>query len=478
MGYKHGIYGYENPTSLVPSVATGNLVVVVGTAAINNANTPKVNEPILCYSMGEYVENFGAVNDIVNYTLAEAADVFFSKFGVGPVVFINVLDPTIHKKAITDEEVTLVDDIGILADKGAMKDNIVVKNSAGDVTYEKETDYLIGLDSDGNTIISKIDGGSLTTPLKVTYSAIDPSMIDKDDIIGGIDVSTGGKTGFELVEDIFPKFRLIPSIAISPKFSYDSEVAAVMDTKMSLINGVFKGITVTDVPTGTIKKYSDVPKWKNDNNYVNEDQIVCWPKVKLGDKQYHMSTQVAALMCQVDYGNQDIPYESPSNKLFKMDGLVLEDETEVVLDLVRANYLNGNGILTALNFIGGWKAWGNRTACYPSNIDPKDSFIPAKRMFYWNNNRFIQTYWNDLDKPMVPRRIDKIIDSDQVFLDGLKSGGYILGGEIEFRESDNPTTSLLDGIGSFFTYFSPPVPFRAITYTQEYNPSYLETLFG
>lgn len=60
----------------------------------------------------------------------------------------------------------------------------------------------------------------------------------------------------------------------------------------------------------------------------------------------------------LDAKNNDIPYESPSNKNIQMDGLCLSDGTEVVLDLEQANYLNGQGVVTALNFIGGWEIVG------------------------------------------------------------------------------------------------------------------------
>ena len=42
----------------------------------------------------------------------------------------------------------------------------------------------------------------------------------------------------------------------------------------------------------------------------------------------------------------------------------------------------------ALNFAGGWKAWGNRLGSYPTNTDPKDNFIPVRRMFDYVGNTF------------------------------------------------------------------------------------------
>ena len=128
-------------------------------------------------------------------------------------------------------------------------------------------------------------------------------------------------------------------------------------------------------------------------------------------------------MATVDSGNGDIPYESPSNKSMQITGTCLADGTEVILGPDEANYLNGQGIVTALNFIGGWKAWGNRTACYPSNTDPKDAFISIRRMFNWHAQTFIQTYWAKVDKPINKRLIQTVVDSENIRLNGLVAQG-------------------------------------------------------
>ena len=92
------------------------------------------------------------------------------------------------------------------------------------------------------------------------------------------------------------------------------------------------------------------------------DELTCWPMLKLGNYKFHMSTQLAGLIATVDAGNGGCPYESLSNKNLQCDGMILEDGTEVNLTLAQANILNSNGINTALNFMGGWCAWGNYTA--------------------------------------------------------------------------------------------------------------------
>ena len=68
-----------------------------------------------------------------------------------------------------------------------------------------------------------------------------------------------------------------------------------------------------------------------------------------------MSTQLAGLMAFVDAGNAGCPYESPSNKGFKIDGLCIEDGTPVTQTKAQADALNNIGVVTALNFLAsGW----------------------------------------------------------------------------------------------------------------------------
>ena len=54
----------------------------------------------------------------------------------------------------------------------------------------------------------------------------------------------------------------------------------------------------------------------------------------------------------------------------------------------------------------------------------------------------------------------------------------ILGGRVEFREEEIPTTDLLDGKIKFHTYLTPPVPAREIDNVLEFDPNYFSALFG
>lgn len=482
MSYKHGVYISEVPTSITPPVqATAGLPVVFGTAPVNLATEPApVNKPVLCYTYEEAVKQFGFSNDWQKYTLCEFIKSHFALFNVAPVVLVNVLDPATHKKSVAAENVTLVDDQATLANDGVLKETVVVKSQDGATTYVANTDYTIAFDDAGRAVISRLATGAIAVgvTLTVNYDHLDPSMVTSSDIIGGVDATTGAYEGLELLNQVFPLFRLVPGMVLAPGWSNDPAVAAVMVAKASNINGHFKCIALTDVPTGTVKKYTDVAAWKNDNNYVSARQTVCWPKVTLGNEVFHLSTQLAGVICRTDAENDDIPYTSPSNKNLQANGAVLADGTEITLGPDQAAYLNGQGIITALNFIGGWKAWGNRTGAYPAVTDPKDTFIPVRRMFDWIANTLVLTFWQKVDFPINRRLIETVVDSSNIWLNGLAARGFILGGRVEFIQDENPTTDLMDGIIRLHVYVTPPSPAREIDFIVEYDPQYLQSLFA
>ena len=78
---------------------------------------------------------------------------------------------------------------------------------------------------------------------------------------------------------------------------------------------------------------------------------------------------------------------------------------------------------------------------------------------------------------MNKRLIETIVDSANIWLNGLTARGALLGGRVEFLEAENPTTDLLDGKIRFHVYIAPPPPAREIDFIQEYDPAYMSTLF-
>lgn len=481
MSFRHGVSVGESATSVSsPLEATAGLPIVFGTAPVNlsQAEEVPVNKPVLAYSFAEAVAAMGYSDDWEKFTLCEFMDSHFRQFGLSPVVLINVLDPAIHKTIVPASVVNLVDRQAILNVEGILINSIVIKSEDGETTYIKDADYAVGFNNKGYVIISaKSTIPTNATKLSIEYTKLDAAAVDKDDIIGGVEVD-GSLTGLELIQQVFPKFGMVPGLILAPGYSEDPEVASVMTAKAGNINSVFKALALTDLPTDSVHQYADVPQWKNQNNYTSLRQVPAWPMVKLGEKRYHFSTQLAGVIGATDAANNGVPYASPSNKLLKANGLELKDGTEVFLGIDQANYLNSQGVVTGLNFLGGLKAWGNYTGAYPSVTDPKDSFIPIRRMFDWIGNSIVLTYWQKVDDPMNKRLTDSIVDSINIWINGLTAGGYLLGGRVEFRDEDNTTASLMAGKVSFRLFITPPSPAQEISVTLEYDVQYLTTLLA
>ncbi len=480
MTYKHGVYASQVPTALLPPTRmSAGLAVVVGTAPVHmlaSGQTGPVNEPVLAYNYAEAVAAVGYHADWSKYSLCEFVYAAFGLYAVAPVILINVFDPAVHKTEVEAEARTFADDLITLAHEGPVG-AVTITSSDGLTPYAEDDDWAWEDKPAG--IIRRLSDGDIAAgaSVLVTYNYGDPSLVAAADIIGGVDAGTGAYTGLSLVDRVFPKFRLVPGFVAAPGWSHDSAVAAAMTARAKSINGLFTAMAVIDIDDETATLYSDVPAEKNSNNFTDPVQVLGWPKLKLGDDTYHMSSHIACLLAATDAENDDVPYASASNRNFQMDAAVANG-AEVWLDLAQANYLNSQGIVTALNWIGGWKCWGNRTATYPDSTDVKDAFVPVRRMFNWVGNTLITTFWAKVDSPVRRRLIETINDSANMWLGGLAARQYILGGRVEFQVDENVVTDLMDGIVRFHVYMTPPSPAREIDFVQEYDPAYFATLFA
>lgn len=493
MTFTHGSYAKEVPTALNPPAsavtATAGLQVVIGTAPINLANsTEYVNKPLLAYTRNDVVSGIGYSENWEDYTLSESVFSNFDLYNIAPVVFINVLDPTIHKTSAT-KIVSLINKKAVVEVEGILLNTLTVKLSESEEVLVKNKDYTATFDSKGHVVITILDEDFSRENIYATYDKLDPSLVDEDDIIGSLNVDTGAATGLELINSIFPKFGLVPGQILIPKFSKNPIVAAVMRAKANNINGFFKATSITDVDIDAANTYAKAPEWKKTNGYTAPHEFVCWPKVQKGEKIFNASTHLASRIALTDSENANIPYVSPSNKDLKMTGLVNDEGQEIVLGPEQATYLNSQGIVTALNWAGSWKVWGNRTAAYFStaqsssstgqnNTDVKDVFIPNKRMNFWIANSIILTTWKKVDDAANKRLIRTVVDNLNIWLNGLTATGALLGGRVEFRQEDNPLADLLDGKIRYRVFIAAPTPAETIEFTIEVDVNYYNSIFS
>ena len=488
MTFRHGVFPSEVPTSVRPPItALAGLPIFVGASPIVHGVRTNVDVPVLCSSYAEFNTAFGD-GARASYSLCQAAYIYFGLYGVGPAIFVNVLDPddADHMEAVARAALawTLAETSQTIEVFGIDHETVVLDDgSFAAVAYDLTDDYTLAYDDDGYTVVTRVATGAMGTgalpDCHLTYDKLDPTGVDAADIIGT--TAAAGNTGLYCIEDCYPMLQYAPGIIACPGYSHEPTVMAAMVARGASINGgAFKAFAVCDLDPDSyeIANYSEAGAWKLANGYSSAALACCWPQVTSGTEVHWLSTHLIGLANQVDAGaGGGVPYVSPSNKALQIDGTCLEDETEVFLTQTQANVLNAAGIVTAMNF-GGWRLWGNRTAAYPTSTDAKDVFIPIKRMTLWLHNTLVLSYFSQVDSALNRRLIDSVVDSVNIFLNGLKGQGAILGGECIFAEADNPTTELLDGHATFRIYWSPPPPAEAISFLIEYDPADLAALFG
>lgn len=475
--YSHGVYVNEKETSMVaPVLGTAGLQVIVGTAPVHLLANPAaaVNTPLLVNNYKEAVAAVGYDADFATYTLCESISANFQVVGTGPLVLINVLDPAKHNAKIAETTLTVQNKSATLAETGVLLDELIVKN--GETSLQKDVDYTTAWGNDGTVKIVLLTGGAgeKATELLVSGKKLDPSKVTDADIIGGVDSNTGAETGMEVIRQIYPKLGMTPGILLAPRFSAHATVAAALQAKTKEINSVFRAVCVVDIDCSSsgATKYTDVKEQKEKQAVSDPNAYAVWAYAKISETVYSGSSLAAALTAYTDAMNDDTPNVSPSNKTIAISAACLADGTELLIDQDQANTVNSFGVATWLN-MNGFRLWGNNTAAYPGNTDPKDRWFSVRRFLSWAANTFILTYFQKVDDPANKRLIEFIVDSENVGGNGFVSRGVCARYEISFNEGENPTMDLLNGKLTFPQYISPYTPAEHIVNIIEFDPNAL-----
>ena len=485
MANKHGVFITEEATAVtVPKETSAGVQVVIGTAPINQVDDPSkvVNVPILANTAAEAIKALGFSDDFKNYTLCQTMYATNNLYQVGPVVYINVLDPDVHKAALTEEEYDVAELQATVNIEGVLKKNLVVKKPATTqsgtaTTLTEGTDYTLSFDDNGYLVITltSTGAGAAVTSLIVSGYKIDPSAVTANDVIGSVNASTGVEKGMEVIRQVYPKLGVVPGILIAPGWSQTATVGLALAAKAVNINGVFKAIAILDIPTDATNgalTYTDVKTKKEGLGFTSEFCYNVWPMVKVGDYILAFSAVAAARMAYTDTEHDDVPSNSPSNKPLAITGNCLADGTEVTLDQDQGTTVNSFGVATAIN-INGFRLWGNYTGAYPASGDAKDIWINVRRMFNWQGNTFIQTYFDKVDDPMNYVLIENIVDSENIRC-AAYAPTHWAGASIEYIEADNPITDILAGKMTFRQHIAPYTPAETINNILNYDTSMLQ----
>lgn len=458
--YKHGAYGVIQAVGSRVADESQGAIVYVGTAPVHNVEggANNVNKPIVVNNIAEARKYFGYSDEWDKYTLCEAMHVHLENKGVGPLVFINVLNPATHKAsdAGTVSKTPENGRVTIPAAQDIILDSVVVKSD--NTTKIKGTDYAIAYNIEKKTItISELTAGALgTSAMTITYNTVDASAVTAADVIGTSD-GLGLNTGVFAIKNVYQLTGYIPAYLAAPGFSSVPAVHAAMYQNSVKVNGHWDVYMFVDLPimnSETQLTLDTAKTYKNGNGYTKENETVFFPLAQGNDgKIYHLSVLAAANFQELLLSQDGIPYKTASNtdcSLIENLYLGASNTGRVYDDSIINEKLNKNGIASAAYVGGRWAIWGCHSADYDQDNGDQINVAETNRMMlYYISNDFQHRRTPDVDKPMTANDLQTIIAEEQTRVDALLNIGALTRGVVTLNADAQARSDIMNGDYSF-----------------------------
>lgn len=459
--YLHGAYGLINAVGNRTADRSLGAIVYVGTAPVNQieGGANYVNTPVLVNNIAEAKKYFGYSEDWASFTLCEAMYTHLEQKGVGPLVLINVFDPSTHK-ASTKTSLSLTPANGrvtVPAAELVIVDTLTV--ASGQTAKVKGTDYEVSYNSTTRVLtISELAPGALgTTALTVEYYAATPSTVTAAEVIGSTD-GYGTNTGIYAVKSVYQATGMVPAFLAAPGWSDIPEVNTAMCDIAVKINKHWDAYVFADMPIvydSTAVTMATAVTFKNAHGYNRENETVYFPMVLGTDgRHYHISTLAAANFQELMLDRDGIPYRSASNTPAPViQSLYLGEDSlnKVIDDEVINEALNKNGIASAAFTGGRWVIWGAHSADYSQSADRSIISVAEtnRMMLYYLSNDFQARRPISVDQPMTANDLETIVSEEQTRVDALVKIGALLYGEVAVNATAMTDADIVNGDFSF-----------------------------
>lgn len=444
MAYLHGVYVSEAATSIVPGVnAASCLPYIIG-------NIPEHHVPI----------------DTSNYTLNTPTDAIDASGAKVPY-------RTGHSYAglisgVPSADVTITDNAGFVAiELSAAHDEVVIQDTfpmtiGAPVLCKTWKDFLSQFEASDDSVTGE-DPSTIMAVARHWYKRVgggDAFFVPVDLDNGGIETADMS-AALSALDTVYEEFGVYPSVILCPR--YGSLHASEINAKCVNYGSGFGAIAVLDIAYNWGNGSPSLPLRSTYLSYAA-------PRCVAGAEIVPPSAVVLGSMAATDAANGGFPYVSPSNKLAYIDGLVDEGGLPLFFDREAANdNFNAHGVVTFRHNAKGWVVWGNNTSAYPGNTDPKDRFIPIRRVFQYVKNDFLVFGEPRIDNPINKRQLEGVLNSYNMRLQGFTGAGMVNSASVALDADLNTPASLLDGRVFIRTLISPPPPMEQLSNVFEYD---------
>lgn len=476
--YKYGVYGQIGQSVGQSAIQSGTVPVYVGLAPVHlirgYADASVVKSPVKLSNLVDAQNKVGVSDDWGTYGLAEAIDAHFNNIlgNVGPIYVINVLDPdTMQKAAATSKTVAIANGTGSFIDADIILDTLEVSVTTGSgedaetIKKTEGTDYTVAYNFAKKTVTIE---GLADGNIDVSYKTVDTSKVTKDEIIEGI----------QKLDVVYSEHFEIPNLVAAPGWSQIPEVYNALVSGAQKIDGHWDAFVYADLPlvqadgTTAVDTIEKAIAWKAANGFTAERSKVFWPMgVKNDGKTYHLSTLGIVETQRIDYEHDSIPMETCGNKAVPVVKQYFGN-SDNAFGQARGRDLAAAGITTVVPWAGEWVLWGDHTAAYAygANVEPRAIFDTSLRMLFHITNSFQQEWSPRIDRPMTLRLRDEIINREQEKLDAYASIGALIGSPtVEFLESDNSVTDMMNGDFVWNILVTPTPPLKSATVKVAYT---------
>ncbi|EIJ68157.1 phage tail sheath family protein [Pasteurella bettyae] len=434
----------------------GAIIGLVGTAPIG-----ATNEITLCQTS----KHFAQFGDLVDkgYTICDALDII-KRYEAGTVYVINVLDPKKHRTTVTDEVLTQNADTLIAQTQKAGLIELTIKSGT--------TVLSAGKDYTANLLTGEITFMRAKTELKATYVYADPTKVTEGDVRGGIESTTGKRTGFELLKMGFIEFGADAKIVICPQFD---QQAGVM-TSLATIADKLNAIAYINAPKGTTLSQAVAGRGSNGtiNFHTSSDRVHLFYPHVIGERGTleSLATHAAGLRMKIDV-EHGYWYSTSNRELKGVQGVEVKLTARVNDVQSETNQLNSRGITTVFNSYGtGYRLWGNRLAAYPTSTHISQ-FEVVQRTADLIDEGIAQAELQYVDRPIDEALLDSLLGTIETYMGTLKS---IVG----YSVSLDPDADLLDafsqGLVPLQYDFTPKIPAERIRNKSVVTRKYLVNL--
>lgn len=364
-----------------------------------------------------------------------------------------------HKTTVTAATETFSTSDTIQLEEGLSA--VTVTATGGSPTYVLNTDYSLNTTTG---VITRIAGGAIAAgaSVKVTYTYVDPSIVQNSDIIGGVD-GDGDRLGLETAKDCYALYGVKPRLLIAPGYSSVVSVTSAMD----VIAFEIDAIGIVDAPIGISVNTAISGRGALGTINFNSSSrklVGIYPHVTIyrnltdTNELDPASSRVAGIWINTTAA-QGIS-KSPSN--IEVKGIVsVERPIEFIIGgfTTEANNLNDVGIMTLINGFGtGIRSWGNRSFAFPTNTSP-ENFMNIEYARIVIHEALQNLAFQYIDGKLNNALIDSFLDSANAYIRTLIASGDLLdGSRLYYDPSDNAAVQLADGIVSFRLQMLPPPP--------------------